>query len=140
MVGHLQVFVLSDWLSVNQPVEFSETAKGLRWLIPHQKLPWKNDSTSVWPNHIYLMEEKLSGKFRWSSIRIANNQTGACLTNISCIRSEDVVHKPSWFHGPHNMSISMKKAPFGLALDTKEYFVYFLVSIDFMQSFSLHLN
>ncbi|PIA61485.1 hypothetical protein AQUCO_00300766v1 [Aquilegia coerulea] len=36
MVGHLQVFVFTDW---SQPIEYSETTNGLRWLIPRQKLP-----------------------------------------------------------------------------------------------------
>lgn len=41
MAGHLQVFAFSDWLSVSLPIEYRETTKGLRWLIPHAKLPWK---------------------------------------------------------------------------------------------------
>lgn len=41
MAGHLQVFAFSDWLSVSLPIEYRETTRGLRWLIPHAKLPWK---------------------------------------------------------------------------------------------------
>lgn len=41
MAGHLQVFAFSDWLSASLPIEYSETTRGLRWLIPHAKLPWK---------------------------------------------------------------------------------------------------
>ncbi|XP_039009849.1 uncharacterized protein LOC120138461 [Hibiscus syriacus] len=54
MIGHLQVFVLSDWLLADQPIEYSETTKGLRWLIPRQKLPWKKNDCSFWPNNVYL--------------------------------------------------------------------------------------
>lgn len=137
MVGHLQVFVLSDWLSVNQPIEYSETTKGLRWLIPHQKLPWKRDSASVWPNHIYLAEEELTVKLSsifegWPLNKTANSQIDSCLTNISCARLNDVEPKPGWLYGQHN--VSMKRAPYGQTLDSKEYFIYFLVSIYFMQS------
>lgn len=58
MLGHLQVFVLSDWLSDRLPVEFSETTRGLRWLIPREKLPWKRKSSSMWPNHLLPTEAK----------------------------------------------------------------------------------
>ncbi|KAM6549579.1 hypothetical protein CsatB_021255 [Cannabis sativa] len=121
MVGHLQVFVLSDWLSVNQPVVFSETAKGLRWLIPHQKLPWKKDSASVWPSHVYLSGGELGMKLSTISGAI-----DSCLTNISCARLNDIKPNPGWIYGHYN--ISMKKEPYGLALDSKEYFIYFLVA------------
>eukprot|EP01018_Ginkgo_biloba_P013824 Gb_22704 [translate_table: standard] len=47
MAGHLQVFAFSDWLSVSLPVEYHETTRGLRWLIPHAKLPWENDETTL---------------------------------------------------------------------------------------------
>ncbi|XP_062105439.1 uncharacterized protein LOC133817071 [Humulus lupulus] len=130
MVGHLQVFVLSDWLSVNQPVEFSETAKGLRWLIPHQKLPWKKDSASVWPSHIYLSEGELGMKLStislgWPSNKKANNYAiDACLSNISFAGLNDIKPNPGWLRGHYN--IRMQKEPYGLALDSKEYFIYFL--------------
>ena len=128
MVGHLQVFVLSDWISVNQPIEYSETAKGLRWIIPHQKLPWKNNNaSSLWPNHVYVMNKKFSKQLL--STKIVGNQTYPCSTNISCARSENFVPNPGVFLGEYN--ISMTKVPYGQALDTEEYFMYFLVSIDF---------
>lgn len=133
MVGHLQVFVLSDWLSVNQPIEFSESAKGLRWLIPHQKLPWKHDSASVWPNYIYLTEEKLGENFSTvSENKTATYQVDSCLKNISCPQSIEIEPTPGWLDGQYN--ISLKKAPYGLPLDTKEYFIYFLVSIFITQA------
>ena len=131
------MFVLSDWLSVNQPIEYSETAKGLRWLIPHQKLPWKKDSASDWPSHIYLAEEEVAMKLStisegWSLNRLANHATESCLTNISCARVKDIEPKPGWLYGQHN--VTTKEAPYGLALDSKEYFIYFLVSVYFVLS------
>ncbi|XP_002966003.2 uncharacterized protein LOC9652023 isoform X1 [Selaginella moellendorffii] len=44
MVGHLQVFALSERLTVRSvPLEYSESVRGLRWLIPHVKVPWEKD-------------------------------------------------------------------------------------------------
>lgn len=40
LVCHLQVLSLSGWLAVSLPVEYSEVANGLRWLIPHVNTPW----------------------------------------------------------------------------------------------------
>ncbi|BBH00535.1 hypothetical protein Prudu_010547 [Prunus dulcis] len=103
MVGHLQVFVLSDWLSVNQPIEYLETTKGLRWLIPRQKLPWKKDSTLVWP-----CQEKLERK-----LSISSHEVPVPI---------EVDPKPGWLHGQHNMRMT----PYGLPLHSNEYFTYFL--------------
>ncbi|XP_057861684.1 uncharacterized protein LOC131069102 isoform X2 [Cryptomeria japonica] len=47
MAGHLQVFAFSSWLSVSLPIEYHETTMGLRWLIPHAKLPWKRHETLI---------------------------------------------------------------------------------------------
>ncbi|KAH9315091.1 hypothetical protein KI387_023718, partial [Taxus chinensis] len=47
MAGHLQVFAFSSWLSVSLPIEYHETTMGLRWLIPHAKLPWKRHETML---------------------------------------------------------------------------------------------
>ncbi|KAH9743466.1 hypothetical protein KPL70_003314 [Citrus sinensis] len=111
MVGHLQVFVLSDWFLANQPIEYSETTKGLRWLIPRQKLPWRNDSASVWPNHVYLAKERLTEQFRYlpigSSHEGSYHQIGLNLTSSSCIRCElpfptVTNQKFSWPDGRYN--------------------------------------
>ncbi|KAK9225475.1 hypothetical protein WN943_010517 [Citrus x changshan-huyou] len=133
MVGHLQVFVLSDWFLANQPIEYSETTKGLRWLIPRQKLPWRNDSASVWPNHVYLAKERLTEQFRYlpigSSHEGSYHQIGLNLTSSSCIRCElpfptVTNQKFSWPDGRYNVSI--KNAPYGQFLNSSEYFTYFL--------------
>jgi hypothetical protein len=121
MVGHLQVFVLSDWFTVNQPNEYSETTEGLRWLIPRQKLPWRKDGASI-SNHVYLAEEKLAWKLShglatgWSSHEMTNQPIDLNFMNSSYM---------------HNISI--KSTPYGLPLNSSEYFIYFLVSIYFIQ-------
>lgn len=43
MASHLQIFALSDWLSVSLPIEYREVTSGLQWLIPHVKTPWQRD-------------------------------------------------------------------------------------------------
>lgn len=129
MIGHLQVFVLSDWLSSNQPIEFSETTKGLRWLIPHQKLPWEKDDTSVWSNHV---NDMVNEKFITSSFRgLISNEVAELpfsATNTSFTRpiQESFDPKTGLFHIHHNMSL--RNNPYGQSLDSKEYFTYFLVS------------
>ncbi|KAK9272044.1 hypothetical protein L1049_002413 [Liquidambar formosana] len=134
MVGHLQVFVLSDWLSDSLPVEYSETAKGLKWLIPRAKLPWKRESTSIWPNHFYLAEEKLRTLYSGLSIGYPSHGRPYHSINLNSTKSSFLQHelpfppeidpKVGWLHKPYN--ISMKNAPYGLPLDSNEYFIYFL--------------
>ncbi|KAH7518902.1 hypothetical protein FEM48_Zijuj09G0220400 [Ziziphus jujuba var. spinosa] len=131
MVGHIQVFVLSDWLSVNHPIEYSETTKGLRWLIPHQKLPWKEDSASVWPNHVLLEEDKLPRKFSafsegWSSNEKTNYQIDFYATNNSYMPPVplEIDPKSGKLRRQHNMN--MRNTPYGQNLDTEEYIIYFL--------------
>lgn len=46
MASHLQVLALSDWLAVSLPTDYSETVRGLQWLIPHVKTPWQHSWTS----------------------------------------------------------------------------------------------
>ncbi|KAL2642981.1 hypothetical protein R1flu_010568 [Riccia fluitans] len=47
MATHLQVFALSDWLAVSLPVEYRETTRGLRWLIPHVNPPWQDQHNNT---------------------------------------------------------------------------------------------
>lgn len=51
MVGHLQVFALSNWYSVSLPAEYSDMTRGLWWLIPRERLPWNKDTLPIWSNH-----------------------------------------------------------------------------------------
>ncbi|KAF3948785.1 hypothetical protein CMV_025262 [Castanea mollissima] len=134
MIGHLQVFVLSDWLLVNQPIEYSETMKGLQWLIPHQKLPWNRNCPSIWPNHVNLAGKKLAQNLSvlatgWSSHKITNQKIDLNLTNSSYMHHEqpfpiEIDPMSVWLHGQHN--ISTKDTPYGLPLNSIEYVTYFL--------------
>lgn len=139
MVGHLQVFVLADWISVSLPVEYSETTKGLRWLLPREKLPWKKKSSSMWPSNLYTSETKLEMEESHSSIGIPYNTRAyrAYQPNLTAFSSNvqqgpsipTVIYpKSSWIPGQQN--ITMKNIPYGLPLRSDEYFTYFLVSIN----------
>ncbi|XP_039047297.1 uncharacterized protein LOC120187714 [Hibiscus syriacus] len=119
MIGLLQVFVLSDWLLADQTIEYSETTKGLRWLIPRQKLPWKKNGCSFWPHNVYLDQGRLLKR----SFR--------AYRDIQFINPSNMPQKlrfPSEidpnFHGRHN--ISKENTPFGLPLTSNEYFTFFL--------------
>ncbi|XP_010660753.1 uncharacterized protein LOC104881649 isoform X1 [Vitis vinifera] len=126
MVGHLQVFVLSDWFSVGLPIEYSETTKGLRWLIPREKLPWKKENPSIWPNHFFLAEKKLAMEFSSFSVALpsperAYHSVDFNLTNLQFPARTGP--KASWFR-EHN--ISMENIAYGSPLNFSEYLIYFL--------------
>ncbi|XWS44002.1 hypothetical protein CRYUN_Cryun15aG0007900 [Craigia yunnanensis] len=132
MIGHLQVFVLSDWLLADQSIEYSETTKGLRWLIPRQKLPWKKNDSSIWPNNVYLDQGNfVKRSSSWSRGYNSHERTyhDIDLDNSSYVREKllfpiAINPKFSWLHGRRN--ISKKNTPFGLPLSSNEYFTYFL--------------
>ncbi|CAK7328314.1 unnamed protein product [Dovyalis caffra] len=122
-LGHLQVFVLSDWLSASHPIEYSETTKGLRWLIPRQKLPWKDGGASMLPNHVYLAEENLRilslGYHNWFNTNLTNSSNVE--EQLSFRTGIDLNF--GWRHGYYT---SMKSTPYGLPLNSREYFTCFL--------------
>ncbi|KAG5534704.1 hypothetical protein RHGRI_022736 [Rhododendron griersonianum] len=135
MVGHLQVFVLADWILVSLPVEYSETTKGLRWLLPREKLPWKKKSSSMWPSKLYTSETKLEMEESHSSIGIPYNARAyhAYQPNLTTFSSNlqqgppipTVIYpKSGWLPGQQN--ITMKNIQYGLPLRSSEYFTYFL--------------
>ncbi|XP_065878867.1 uncharacterized protein [Euphorbia lathyris] len=129
LYGHLQVFVLSDWLSVNHPVEYSETTEGLRWLIPRGKLPWKKHNTSTWHNHFHLSEElsyPLSPVFPYH--KRPNPGFDMNLTDSLSLLDPPafVMEIDSNFGWLHQHNLSMKSGPYGLPLNSREYFTYFL--------------
>ncbi|GMP30080.1 hypothetical protein CsSME_00004910 [Camellia sinensis var. sinensis] len=135
MVGHLQVFVLADWLSDSLPVEYSETTKGLRWLLPREKLPWKKESSSMWPNHLYLTETKLVMKENHLPIGFLSHKRAyhAYEQNLafSSYYLQEGLPFPTEIYPksgelPQQHNITMKNIPYGLPLDSKEYFIYFL--------------
>ncbi|XP_050380058.1 uncharacterized protein LOC126797478 [Argentina anserina] len=127
LVGHLQVFVLSDRLSVNQPIEYFETTKGLWWLIPRHKLPWKKDSGSDLYHHVYLAVENIGSSARGSSHKGASVQFDSYLANASYMLSKvpvpiEIGPQSGWLLGQHYMHMT----PYGLPLHSNEYFMDFL--------------
>ncbi|XP_028099416.1 uncharacterized protein LOC114298962 isoform X6 [Camellia sinensis] len=135
MVGHLQVFVLADWLSDSLPVEYSETTKGLRWLLPREKLPWKKESSSMWPNHLYLTETKLVMKENHLPIGFLSHKRAYHAYELNLTFSSYYLQEglpfpteiyPKSGELPQQHNITMKNIPYGLPLDSKEYFIYFL--------------
>ncbi|XP_058093203.1 uncharacterized protein LOC131239494 isoform X1 [Magnolia sinica] len=163
--GHLQVFVFSDWISVSLPIEYSETIKGLRWLIPREKLPWKHEDTHVWPTYpSYEGPTKPSMRYKGLFGEFSRNPKGlqyASSLDSSCITSLFKQQMPtasdgttlpifqkhyrcpgqpaevltssyadpckSEIGGLHRQkNVSMKDTPYGLPLDSAEYFIYFL--------------
>ncbi|XP_057506243.1 uncharacterized protein LOC130789486 [Actinidia eriantha] len=134
MVGHLQVFVLADWLSVSLPIEYSETTKGRRWLLLHEKLPWKKESSSIWPNHLYQTETNLIMQESHLSIgepyrKRAYRAYELNSTNFSSYSQRlhfptEIYPKSGWVQGKQN--ITVKNIPYGLPLGSNEYFTYFL--------------
>ncbi|XVF57778.1 hypothetical protein PTKIN_Ptkin07bG0009500 [Pterospermum kingtungense] len=132
MIGHLQVFVLSDWLLADQSIEYSETTKGLRWLIPRQKLPWKKNSHSIWPNNVYLDQGRfVKTSSSWTTGYITHERAyfDIDLYNSSYLQEKllfptEIGPNFSRLHGRHN--ISKENTPFGLPLTSNEYFTFFL--------------
>ena len=129
MVGHLQVFALTSWFPINQPIKYYETTRGLRWLIPHHKLPWKDFDTSS----SFLEKENLAGRtnglFEEHSY-IDHQQTD--LMSSSYIEHKlplptKITTRSGWLHNQHN--ISRTNIFYGLPLSSIEYFTYFLVSL-----------
>ncbi|KAL6994478.1 hypothetical protein U1Q18_012582 [Sarracenia purpurea var. burkii] len=131
MVGHLQVFVLTDWLSISLPVEYSDTTKGLRWLLPREKLPWKKKTSSMWPNHLtnFVIKESLLST-RSPHHNPANHAYELNLTNFSSDLQEgpsfpvEIYPKNGWHQGQQN--VTMRNILYGLPLGSIEYFTYFL--------------
>ncbi|XP_068651500.1 uncharacterized protein [Aristolochia californica] len=132
MAGHMQVFAFSDWLTIGLPVEYLETTKGLSWTIPREKLPWKNASP-VWPDYpsTYERSNTSLNMFRgFSSIGFNSN----CISPIFKAAQTLQEYRSSYqnpcrsefgeLHGRYNVSV--KDVPFGLPLESSEYFVYFL--------------
>ncbi|KAL1314635.1 hypothetical protein HN51_041455 [Arachis hypogaea] len=113
MVGHLQVFALTSWFSADQPVKYLETTRGLRWLIPHHKLPWTDSDTSSSISE----KENLAGRTNDLSEHNSHNRDHHLPTKITTISG--------WLHN-HQHNISRANIVYGLPLSSIEYFSYFL--------------
>lgn len=133
------MFVLSNWILANQSIEYSETARGLRWLIPHQRLPWKRNSTSNWPNHFYDVTDEITKLSNFSlnfpSKERYHHRTDLNFSKYSSYRVDEPhtpikTHpKPGWLHELQNKSM---ESTYGLPLNLNEYLTYFLVSISIL--------
>ncbi|KAI9084061.1 hypothetical protein K1719_034057 [Acacia pycnantha] len=132
MIGHLQVFALSGWFSVNQPIEYSEATRGLQWLIPHHKLPWKDVGTSISDNEGFPEKEKFltinDGLFvrakSHNRDRHQNDSTNSSYAEQVAALPRENNSKPGWL--PHQHNFSIKITSFGQPLSSSEYFSYFL--------------
>ncbi|MED6172218.1 hypothetical protein PIB30_048006 [Stylosanthes scabra] len=113
MVGHLQVFALTSWFSTDQPVKYLETTRGLRWLIPHHKLPWTNTDSSSSISE----KENLSGETDGLSEHNSYNRDLQLPTKITT--------RSGWLRN-HQHNISRENIIYGLPLSSIEYFSYFL--------------
>ncbi|KAM0938048.1 hypothetical protein DsansV1_C23g0174101 [Dioscorea sansibarensis] len=73
---HIQVFALSKWLAVDLPIEYYEFARGIRWIIPHIRLPWETagddalienrdfhlgTDSDIFDRHQFITEHPLGG-------------------------------------------------------------------------------
>ncbi|CAI0457628.1 unnamed protein product [Linum tenue] len=112
MFGHLQVFVMSDWFSPNHPIEYSETVKGLKWLIPRGKLPWRKISTITWTNHFHIT----------SGIK------GFMAVGLPMLPVGEHKHQGNFtsYDGFRGKAVSSRSAQYGQPLNSAEYFTYFL--------------
>ncbi|KAK7336077.1 hypothetical protein VNO77_16606 [Canavalia gladiata] len=129
MIGHLQVFALTSWFSTNQFIKYSETTRGLQWLIPHHKLPWKDFDT--WSS--ILDKEKLPGRSDGLSAEehsYNRDQQQNDLMNLSYIEhklsfpTEITTKYGRLYYNQHNTS--MTSTLYGLPLNSIEYFTYFM--------------
>lgn len=132
MIGHLQVFALTSWFSTDQCIKYSETTRGLRWLIPRRKLPWKKFDT--WSS-ILEREQfawRSNGMFEGEHSYYNRDRRQNDLMNLSYIdhklsfQTENTT-KSGWLYNQHN--ISKTSTLYGLPLNSVEYFTYFLVSL-----------
>ncbi|KAG9445995.1 hypothetical protein H6P81_012123 [Aristolochia fimbriata] len=131
MAGHMQVFVFSNWLSTSLPVEYSETTKGLSWIIPREKLPW-NNASPLWPDYPSAYEKSstiLNMPRGFSSIEFNSSCTSPIFKAKKTFQEYPSCQNPcraefGELHRRHNVSV--KDVPYGLPLESFEYFVYFL--------------
>ncbi|KAJ6298783.1 hypothetical protein OIU76_019859 [Salix suchowensis] len=116
------LFSLTGCLPVIQ-LSTRRQQKGLRWLIPRQNLPWKDDGSSIMPNHVYMAEEDL----RILSLEYHNwfntNSTKASNMEDQLPFQTEINLNFGWRHG---YNTSMKSTPYGLPLNSREYLTYFL--------------
>ncbi|OIW02968.1 hypothetical protein TanjilG_13605 [Lupinus angustifolius] len=126
MVGHLQVFALTSWFSTNQPIKYSETTRGLWWLIPHHKLPWEDydhSSTTLENEKLTTRTNGLSvGEYSYNSDHQQTGLMSSLYIEHKVSFPTEITSKYGWFHDQR----STKNVFYGLPLSSIEYFTYFL--------------
>ncbi|PIA51132.1 hypothetical protein AQUCO_01100163v1, partial [Aquilegia coerulea] len=129
MVGHLQVFVFSDWILMSQPIEYSETTNGLRWLIPREKLPWKKENAAnhEFPgrhNKLSMKPMNLSVGFHYKKGDTMELNSSNSLYLQKFPSPIELVPEVGRLNGQQNKS--MRLTSYGELLQSYEYSIYFL--------------
>lgn len=141
MVGHLQVFALSDCLALTWPVEYSATTKGLRWLIPRNNLPWTKENSQNEYNHSYQAVARHTRKFSDSSIEIHAGEEMDHSIDLYATKFSNPLHQqlplplniyPKSNRPVTQQNVTMKNTPYGPTLSSDEYYTYFLVSTNYI--------
>ncbi|RZC60074.1 hypothetical protein C5167_021840 [Papaver somniferum] len=108
MVGHLQLFAFSDRMSRSLPLEYTETTRGLRWLIPCEDLPWKKEKSSI-----------------WNYYSLSNNENELLLSQQDELAL--AVMNGSEISGLQELpNVSIRNTSYGQPLDADEYFIHFM--------------
>ncbi|XP_017230653.1 uncharacterized protein LOC108205273 isoform X1 [Daucus carota subsp. sativus] len=135
IVGHLQVFALSDCLSLTLPVEYSATTKGLRWLIPRQKLPWTKDHSEHGYSHSYQAVARHTRKSGDSTIKLHAGEEMEHSLDLHPTNFSKSLHQglplpvniyPKSNRPVTHQNVTIKNTPYGLTLSSDEYYTYFL--------------
>lgn len=145
MATHLQVFALSDWLAASLPVEYRETTKGLRWMIPHMNPPWqKQHNTSLMNNPLLQQTVDQNGPAVKITIldrrRLLGPDDHSIRHNVELIDESslsvanfegrrDVGGWPSYAHSRSRRRLGLNMTIYGPALGPDDYFKYFEVSL-----------
>ncbi|KAK4253682.1 hypothetical protein QN277_010324 [Acacia crassicarpa] len=98
IICYIQIFALSNWLSVNLPIEFYEFTKNLQWTIPYLLVPWETRNM-----HLLLAG---SSPFGSSNLFVSKVPTKIPIMNL--------IDNPS-----NSASV------YGLPLTSSEYQLYF---------------
>lgn len=128
MACHLQIFALSDWLSVSLPIEYREVTNGLQWLIPHLRTPWQDNQKMS--NAGFEIEHEVMT----SIPRIIRNSFGRKRRLLATGTSygSTLVHR--------GRMLGTNTTMYGPAFQHQDYELYFLVGLSLSCVFSLKIS
>lgn len=135
------MFALSDCLSLTLPVEYSATTKGLRWLIPRQKLPWTKDHSEHGYSHSYQAVARHTRKSGDSTIKLHAGEEMEHSLDLHPTNFSKSLHQglplpvniyPKSNRPVTHQNVTIKNTPYGLTLSSDEYYTYFLVSVAYI--------